>query len=54
MIKDKWKSLNITKIRGRIKCINQTKPNGDKKFEKELKEELLFLERLMRYTESFY
>jgi hypothetical protein len=55
-MKEVRKNLNTTKIQGRLDCANflWEKEEKDTEYKKELEEEIRFLRRLLRYTDSFY
>ena len=55
-MKEVHKTINTTKVRGRLKCANEVLITVEDKdpYKKELEEEIRFLERLLRYTDSLY
>ena len=55
-MKETRRNLNITKIRGRLKCAEDLwqLEEKDLKYKKELEDEIVFLRRLLRYTDSMF
>lgn len=54
-MKEVYKKINTTAVRGRLNCANELWQKEDKNtpYKKELEEEITFLNRLLRYTDSW-
>lgn len=54
-MKEVHKMINTTAVRGRLECANEVLATTEDKdpYKKELQEEITFLNRLLRYTDSY-